>query len=90
MTRGTALHCPGCGSADQLSLSEVTETIGTTDYGRIERDRVGHLIPPGPFHFEPGSVTYVAARCAACGHDWRPRRFDRRYAWVSTEPGDSR
>lgn len=83
MARRAHVLCPKCG-ARELSLIEVTENVGITDPGVVERDGRGDLIPPGVFSYFPGNITRVALTCEPCGHEWTPRRTDRRAASVST------
>lgn len=82
MARRAHVLCPKCG-ARELSLIEITENVGITDPGVIERDERGNLIPPGRFDHSPGRITQVSLLCG-CGHQWTPRRTDRRAASVST------
>lgn len=68
------MRCPNCGNRDDLSLIEVHEEYGTTDPGRINRDRNGHLIAPTKFFFSPGNSILVEIQCYGCGHQWKPRQ----------------
>lgn len=63
--------CPACGHG-QLSIIEVHEEIGATDYGAVEVTPHG-LIAPSVFEFEAGDPLTVHLACGCCGHYWQSR-----------------
>lgn len=66
------VRCPKC-RGDQISMVEVTEVIGTTDYGVIVIED-GGMVPPSDFWFEPGNILRLELQCGSCKHSWRPRK----------------
>lgn len=47
----------------ELSIIEVTESVGFTDPGIVQLDEYNHLIPPSIFYFEPGNIIGVSLVC---------------------------
>lgn len=69
---GRVKRCPKCRSKD-LSVVEITESVGITWPGEVMTDRRGDLIPPSDFEFESGDIIGVFLLCDACRHEWRSR-----------------
>lgn len=67
------VRCPKCSKRDSIQMIETHDEWGVTDFGRIERDHNGALIPPSIFYFSPGDSTRVELKCGNCEHQWKPR-----------------
>lgn len=67
------VRCPKC-RGDQISVIEITEVIGGSDFGVVTVDEHDNIFPASDFMFEIGDIVRVDLECGKCKHYWRSRR----------------
>lgn len=68
-------------------IVEVYRAVKESAPGVVLRDEVGDVLPTtGVFYGSANDdIVGMSAVCESCGHQWRPRRPDRRPAHISAD-----